>query len=126
MISDDVRREIQRRLRAVEEEHDVRVLFAVESGSRAWGFPSPNSDYDVRFIYAHPREWYLSLDLEQRRDVIECEIADDIDLSGWDIRKALKLFWQSNPSFVEWLHSPIVYRDQAEFAARARALLPHV
>ncbi|HAM74289.1 MAG TPA: nucleotidyltransferase [Alcanivorax sp.] len=126
MISDDVRREIQRRLRAVEEAHDVRVLFAVESGSRAWGFPSPNSDYDVRFIYAHPREWYLSLDLEQRRDVIECEIVDDIDLSGWDIRKALKLFWQSNPSFVEWLHSPIVYRDQAEFAERARALLPDV
>ena len=93
MISDDVWREIQRRLRAVEEAHDVRVLFAVESGSRAWGFPSPNSDYDVRFIYAHPREWYLSLDLEQRRDVIECEIVDDIDLSGWDIRKALKLFW---------------------------------
>ena len=93
MISEDVRRDIQGRLRAIEEEHDVRVLFAVESGSRAWGFPSPNSDYDVRFIYAHPREWYLSLDLEQRRDVIECEIVDDIDLSGWDIRKALKLFW---------------------------------
>lgn len=126
MISEDVRREIQRRLRAVEDEHDVRVLFAVESGSRAWGFPSPNSDYDVRFIYAHPREWYLSLDVEERRDVIEYEIVDDIDLSGWDIRKALKLFWNSNPSFVEWLHSPIVYRDEADFAERARALLPGV
>ncbi|QVL43836.1 MAG: nucleotidyltransferase domain-containing protein [Alcanivorax sp.] len=126
MISEEVRRDIQRRLRAVEEAHDVRVLFAVESGSRAWGFPSPNSDYDVRFIYAHPREWYLSLDLEERRDVIECETVDDIDLSGWDIRKALKLFWQSNPSFVEWLHSPIVYRDEADFAERARALLPGV
>ena len=89
MISEDVRRDIQGRLRAIEEEHDVRVLFAVESGSRAWGFPSPNSDYDVRFIYAHPREWYLSLDLEERSDVIECEIVDDMDLSGWDIRKAL-------------------------------------
>ncbi len=126
MISEDVRRDIQGRLRAIEEEHDVRVLFAVESGSRAWGFPSPNSDYDVRFIYAHPREWYLSLDLEERRDVIECEIVDDIDLSGWDIRKALKLFWQSNPSFVEWLHSPIVYRDEVGFADRARALLPDI
>ncbi len=124
MISDTVREEIQRRLRAVEQEHDVRVLFAVESGSRAWGFASPNSDYDVRFIYARPRDWYLSLDVEERRDVIEYEIVDDIDLSGWDIRKALKLFWHSNPSFVEWLHSPIVYRDEAGFAERARALLP--
>ena len=79
MISEDVRRYIQGRLRTVEEEHGVRVLFAVESGSRAWGFPSPNSDYDVRFIYAHPREWYLSLDLEERRDVIECEIVDDVN-----------------------------------------------
>ncbi len=126
MINDEVRRDIQGRLRTIEEEYDVRVLFAVESGSRAWGFPSPNSDYDVRFIYAHPREWYLSLDLEERRDVIECEIVDDMDLSGWDIRKALKLFRQSNPSFVEWLHSPIVYRDEAGFAERARALLPDV
>ncbi len=123
MISEDVRRNIQCRLRAVEEAHDVRVLFAVESGSRAWGFPSPNSDYDVRFIYARPREWYLSLDVEERRDVIEYDIVDDIDLSGWDLRKALKLLGKSNPSIVEWLGSPIVYRDDGVFADRARALL---
>lgn len=126
MISDDVGRDIARRLDAVEHEHGVRVLFAVESGSRAWGFPSPNSDYDVRFVYAHPRDWYLSLDVAERRDVIECGIADDIDLSGWDARKALTLLGKSNPSIVEWLGSPIVYRDDGVFADRARALLPDI
>lgn len=126
MISEDVRRYIQGRLRTVEEEHGVRVLFAVESGSRAWGFSSPNSDYDVRFVYAHPRDWYLSLDLTERRDVIECGIEDDIDLSGWDARKALTLLGKSNPSIVEWLGSPIVYRDDGVFASRARALLPDI
>ncbi|HCE38997.1 MAG: nucleotidyltransferase [Alcanivorax sp.] len=125
-IDGAVRGEILQRLRAAEQEHDVRVLLAVESGSRAWGFPSPNSDYDVRFIYARPRDWYLSLDVEDRRDVIEYDIVDDIDLNGWDLRKALKLLRKSNPSIVEWLRSPIVYRDDGDFAARARALLPEV
>lgn len=121
-----VREEIMARLAAAEREHGVRILMAVESGSRAWGFPSPNSDYDVRFVYAHPRDWYLSLDVEDRRDVIEYEITDDIDLNGWDVRKALKLFGKSNPSFVEWIQSPIVYRDESGFAERARTLLPQV
>ncbi|MCH2558356.1 MAG: nucleotidyltransferase domain-containing protein [Alcanivorax sp.] len=121
-----VREEIMARLAAAEREHGVRILMAVESGSRAWGFPSPNSDYDVRFVYAHPRDWYLALDVEDRRDVIEYEITDDIDLNGWDVRKALKLFGKSNPSFVEWIQSPIVYRDESGFAERARALLPQV
>ena len=125
-IDPGVRDEILRRLSATEQEHDVRVLLAVESGSRAWGFPSPNSDYDVRFIYARSEDWYLSLDVEDRRDVIEYEIVDDIDLNGWDLRKALKLLRKSNPSIVEWLQSPIVYRDDGLFAARARALLPSV
>ncbi|MFP1680945.1 nucleotidyltransferase domain-containing protein [Alloalcanivorax sp. C16-1] len=121
-----IREEIMARLAAAEREHGVRILMAVESGSRAWGFPSPNSDYDVRFVYAHPRDWYLSLDVEDRRDVIEYDITDDIDLNGWDLRKALKLFAKSNPSFVEWIQSPIVYRDESGFAERARALLPRV
>jgi len=126
LIDEAVRNEIEERLRRVEREHGVRVLYAVESGSRAWGFPSPNSDYDVRFIYAHPRDWYLALDVEDRRDVIEYDIVDDIDLNGWDLRKALKLLGQSNPSIVEWLSSPIVYRDDGVLADRARALLPDV
>lgn len=126
MIDETVRRTIETRLQSAEQEYGVRVLYALESGSRACGFASPNSDYDVRFVYAHPRDWYLSLDVEDRRDVIECEVADGIDLNGWDLRKALKLFWKSNPSFVEWLQSPIVYRDHGAFAARARTLLPDI
>ncbi|MFB2595212.1 nucleotidyltransferase domain-containing protein [Paracoccus sp. p4-l81] len=85
----------------------VRILFAVESGSRAWGFPSPDSDYDVRFVYHHPRDWYLSL--VPGRDVIERPISDELDISGWDLRKALNLLLKPNPTLLEWLSSPIRY-----------------
>lgn len=115
-----------RRVRAAEAEHEVRVLLAIESGSRAWGFESPNSDYDARFIYAHPQNWYLSVGLEEQRDVIEYPIVDDIDLNGWDIRKALRLFWKSNPAFVEWIQSPIIYTEHGSFATRVRELLPTI
>src|SRR5688572_12295092 len=116
--------EIQRRLADVEEADGARILYAVESGSRAWGFPSADSDYDVRFVYIRSRDWYLSVNLESRRDVIERPIVDHIDLSGWDIRKALRLFAKSNPPLLEWLSSPIVYRDDLGFADAVRALLP--
>lgn len=125
-IADDVHAEIMRRLARAEEQHDVRIVLAIESGSRAWGFASPNSDYDVRFIYAHTPRWYQSVDLEERRDVIEYPIVDDIDLNGWDIRKALRLFWKSNPAFAEWIQSPIRYIERGGFGAGARALLPQV
>lgn len=123
MIPKDIREVIQRRLTAAEEEHGVKVLYAVESGSRAWGFASPNSDFDVRFIYTHPKDWYVAVDLEEKRDVIEYPIVDEIDISGWDVRKALRLFRKSNPSIVEWLQSPIVYRDDGLFADKAREIL---
>lgn len=113
-------------MRSAEIEHDVRIVLAVESGSRAWGFASPNSDYDARFIYVHRSEWYLSVSLEEQRDVIEYPIVDDVDLNGWDLRKALRLMWKSNPAIVEWIQSPIVYREANEFASQARALLPSV
>ncbi len=79
----------------------MRFLIAVESGSRAWGFPSPDSDYDIRFIHIHPRDWYLSL--QPGRDVIERPIIDNIDLNGWDLRKALGLLPKSNAVVSEWL-----------------------
>lgn len=126
MIPSDVRAEILRRIRDAEAEHGVRVLLAIESGSRAWGFESPNSDYDARFIYAHPEDWYLSVGLEEQRDVIEYPIVDDIDLNGWDVRKALRLFWKSNPAFVEWIQSPIIYAESTSFADDVRRLLPDV
>lgn len=123
MIQPAIRAEIEDRIRRAEEEHRVRVLLAVESGSRAWGFESPNSDYDARFIYVHPKDWYLSVGLEEQRDVIEYSIVDDIDLNGWDLRKALRLFWKSNPAFVEWIQSPIIYKQQGNFAQLVRDLL---
>jgi uncharacterized protein len=126
MIEENIKAEILKRIHAAESEHGVRVLYAVESGSRAWGFESPNSDYDVRFIYAHPKEWYISVELEEKRDVIEYEIVDEIDINGWDVRKALRLYWKSNPAFVEWLQSPIVYIERGEFAHRARELMPEI
>jgi uncharacterized protein len=102
-------------LQQIEKEYDVKILHACESGSRAWGFPSDNSDYDVRFIYVHKKEWYLSID--QRRDVLEVPNHDKLsiqvdkllDLNGWELTKALRLFRKSNPPLLEWLHSDIVY-----------------
>jgi uncharacterized protein len=102
-------------IKQIEIDYDVKILYACESGSRAWGFPSKDSDYDVRFIYVHKKNWYLSID--QRRDVIEIPKNDPIsipihellDVSGWELTKALKLFRKSNPPLLEWLKSSIVY-----------------
>ena len=106
-----MKEEILRRLDQIEREDDVRIVYACESGSRAWGFESTDSDWDVRFIYVHPRDWYLSIDVGEKRDVIERPINDELDISGWDLRKALKLLRKSNPPLLEWLSSPIVYKE---------------
>jgi len=123
MIDTAVRQEILSRLSKAEREHEVRILLAVESGSRAWGFASPNSDYDARFIYVHRPEWYLSVGLEEQRDVIEYPIVDELDINGWDARKALRLFWKSNPAFVEWIQSPLIYLQYGSFLDSSRALM---
>jgi len=123
-IDENIAIEIQKRLSDSEVEHDVKVIYACESGSRAWGFASPDSDYDVRFIYAHRKDWYLSFDVERRRDVIEYPIVDEIDIGGWDIRKALYLFTRTNGALLEWLTSPIVYRETGGFATSMRKLAP--
>ncbi|HEX8552415.1 MAG TPA: nucleotidyltransferase domain-containing protein [Abditibacteriaceae bacterium] len=104
---------IKHTLADIEAEFDVRILFACESGSRAWGFASPDSDFDVRFVYIHRSEWYLSIDVENARDVIEKPIIDDLDINGWDARKALRLLYKSNPPLLEWLGSPIQYQEYA-------------
>lgn len=126
MISAEVRQEVFNRLRVAESEHQTKVLLAIESGSRAWGFASPNSDYDARFIYVNTPNWYLSVGLEEKRDVIEYPIVDDMDVNGWDLRKALRLFAKSNPGFVEWIQSPILYERSGTFHERARELLPKI
>lgn len=111
---------IDRKLREIEEKENVRILFAAESGSRAWGFASADSDYDVRFIYVHPKDWYLGL--EKKRDVIELPINEELDINGWDLNKTLKLLYVSNPTLFEWLSSPIVYRDSDD-AAQLRGIM---
>lgn len=109
-------------LERLEREHSVRVLLAVESGSRAWGFASPDSDYDVRFVYAHRSEWYLSV--FEERDVIEEMLPDNLDVSGWDLRKTLRLFSKCNLALNEWLGSPIVYQE-TEFRAALAQQIPN-
>lgn len=103
-----MRKWIQEKLREIELRENCRILLAVESGSRAWGFASPDSDYDVRFIYVRPREYYLKL--ERVRDVIELPVNADLDINGWDVNKTLRLLHKSNPTVFEWFSSPIVYR----------------
>lgn len=115
-ISPEIRSQILSQLREVEQTEGVRILFAIESGSRAWGFPSPDSDYDVRFVYARPVDWYLSI--HPGRDVIERPIEDDWDVNGWDIQKALGLLLKPNPVLLEWLSSPVQYIWHDEVCAK--------
>lgn len=117
-MPDAIETQIQAALDAIEREDGARVLYACESGSRAWGFASTDSDYDVRFIYARPREAYLRLDAP--RDVIERLIVGDLDVNGWDVFKALRLLRKSNPPLMEWLLSPIVYREVSPAIAALR------
>lgn len=119
-IPDKIRGAITAAIEEAERAHDVKVLLAVESGSRAWGFASPDSDWDVRFIYVHRPEWYLGID--DKRDVIEEMLPMDIDLAGWELRKALRLFRKSNPPLLEWLRSPLLYKEQFSTAQQLRDL----
>ncbi|NVJ60118.1 MAG: nucleotidyltransferase domain-containing protein [Gammaproteobacteria bacterium] len=111
------------KLDEIQDEQKIAILFACEAGSRARGLESENSDYDVRFIYVHPRDWYLRVDLEAQRDVIEYPLDDKLDISGWDIRKALQLLYKSNPSIIEWLQSSIVYKKSNSFYEDVKTLL---
>ncbi|MDR0775379.1 MAG: nucleotidyltransferase domain-containing protein [Azonexus sp.] len=117
-IDPEVRQRVMRALADIESEHDVTVLYACESGSRGWGFASPDSDYDVRFLYAHRLPWYLAV--ESQRDVIELPISDELDVGGWELRKALRLLRRANPVLFEWLDSPVVYRQDEALTADIR------
>lgn len=117
-MSSNIQDRIQQELDMIEMEENVKIVYACESGSRAWGFSSKDSDYDVRFIYVRPVDWYLSLD--EGRDVIERPISDMLDLNGWDLKKALKLFRKSNPPLMEWLQSDMVYREKFTIADQIR------
>ncbi len=102
---------ILNKLTELEKLHNIKILYACETGSRAWGFPSPDSDYDVRIIYKHDVDWYLSL--SDKKDTIEFMSEDrELDITGWDIKKCLKLMWKSNASMFERLQSPVVYKEE--------------
>ena len=111
---------IKEKLHEIELRENCRILLAVESGSRAWGFASPDSDYDVRFIYVRPKESYLRLD--RVRDVIEVPISDELDINGWDVDKALHLLHKSNPTVFEWFSSPIIYQT-SDFADQFKPIM---
>ncbi len=105
-------------------EKGVRILYACESGSRAWGFESADSDFDVRFIYCHPTDWYLCVDMDRKPTVIDVPIDSELDLSGWDLAKTLRLYHKTNPPLFEWLGSPIAYADRFGLAENLRKVGP--
>jgi len=110
--------EVKNELTNLEKDKNIKILYAVESGSRAWGFESKDSDWDVRFIYVHQYDWYLSIN--EKKDNIEKMLPNDIDLSGWELKKTLLLFRKSNSPLLEWLRSPIIYKEEFGTAAQLR------
>lgn len=111
---------VPQKLKEIEEQYNIKILFAAESGSRSWRTAAPDADFDVRFIYVRRPEEYLRLD--SVRDTLEFPIVDDWDMSGWDLNKTLRLLYKSNPRIYEWFHSPIVYTDR-EFAKRFEPMM---
>ena len=104
---------IEEKLQQIEKEHGIKILYSCESGSRAWGFPSPDSDYDVRFIYSRKLEDYLTI--QPKKDHLSFPINDELDIYGWDISKVLQLIAKSNTTPFEWLQSPVIYREEKAF-----------
>ncbi len=115
--------QIINKLTEIEKANNIKIVFACESGSRAWGFPSPDSDYDVRFIYVRPINFYLSV--AENTDHLSFAINDDLDISGWDVRKALQLIRKSNTTPFEWLQSPIIYKEDVDFKDELWNLCPN-
>ncbi len=112
---------IKRTLTELAKERRINILYACESGSRAWGFESPDSDWDVRVIYAHSLEWYLSL--ENKKDTIDEMLPLELDLGGWEIRKTLRLFADGNLALFEWINSPEIYFKNESFHQSLKALI---
>lgn len=122
LVRNKMKTEIINKLKEIEYLNGIRILFACESGSRGWEFPSPDSDYDVRFIYVRPLNFYLSV--MDKDDHLSFPINDDLDIYGWDIKKVLRLIQKSNTTPFEWLQSPIIYVEQANFRDELWKLCP--
>lgn len=123
-IPSDAWEQVQGRIDGVVQSENVRVLWAIESGSRAWGFPSPDSDFDCRFVYLRPLRDQIRIN--PHRDVIETPLTPVLDVNGWDLSKALKLLLKGNAVILEWLASPIVYRGDLAFKSEMLALADQV
>ncbi len=116
-----IEEKIKKYLSDLEKEKGIEILIACETGSRAWGFPSPDSDFDVRIIYKHDKDWYLSL--TEEKDTIEYFLDNkEIDISGWDLRKVLRLLWKSNPPLLERIQSPIIYKVDKDFLTEINSI----
>jgi len=112
---------ISQYLKKLEEDKEVKILLACETGSRAWGFPSPDSDFDIRIIYMHKKDWYLSLS-EKKDSIAVMYENNEIDITGWDLRKSLKLLQKSNPPLLERIQSPIIYKSDDEFLTEMKTV----
>lgn len=109
----EITQAIKEKLSQIEQRENIRILYACESGSRAWGFASPDSDYDVRFIFVRPVEDYLRV--KELPDFIDAELNEIYDINGWDLKKFFKQLYKSNPVLFEWANSPIVYKTTPEW-----------
>ena len=115
--------EILKALKRVEAKENCKILFAAESGSRAWGFASPDSDYDIRVVYVKPESWYFDI-TEKKSDTFEAMLPGDLDISAWELRKSLQHVAKCNPSFYEWINSPIIYFADETFLNEIKNRLP--
>ncbi len=113
---------INKALKTLEAKEDCKILFAAESGSRAWGFASPDSDYDIRIVYVKPERWYWDI-AEKKPDTFEAMLPNNLDISAWELRKSLQHFAKCNPSFNEWINSPIIYFADETFLKEIKNLL---
>lgn len=119
-------------LKRIELDYEVKILFACDAGSRALGFADQESDYDIRYIYVHKLEWYLSID--QKKDVLEVpkhdalsiEVHPQLDMSGWELTKTLRLYRKSNPSLIEWFQSKEIYLQEYSTIDRMKAILGEI
>ncbi len=121
MNETQIKETIQLKLDEIQQKEHIRILHCVESGSRSWGFASPDSDFDVRFVYIRRKNDYLQL--QEIRDVIEWEVNDVYDICGWDLQKYLRLLHKSNPTCFEWANSKEIYRTSPEWE-QISAVLP--
>ncbi|MBT34043.1 MAG: nucleotidyltransferase [Thalassobius sp.] len=122
MISEEIKIHVRNKIAELEQSYHIRIVYACESGSRAWGFASPDSDYDIRFIYTHPLKKYLSVG--NYKAEMDFAVTNDIDLSGWELRKTLGLLFKSNATVFEWLQSPVVYHNEDDFREQLWQICP--